>query len=171
IWKLYMVQGKLFDDNLASAFNSDLDPLLIFAGLFSAILTTFLIEIRKGLQEDLQSVTNTLLMTLIARQHNTSATQTPSFPLFQPTSTTRWVNGLWFSSLMFSLMSALGVSLAKGWVTQFSSTVSGSNWGDVRLHCSRFRGLRRWHLKLIVQCLPILIHITFFLFSVGLVIL
>ncbi|KAJ6525550.1 hypothetical protein DFH09DRAFT_1188324 [Mycena vulgaris] len=142
-----MVQGKLFDDNLASAFNSDLDPLLIFAGLFfPAILTAFLIEIRKGLQEDLQSVTNMLLMILIARQHNTSATQTPSFPLFQPTSTTRW-----------------------GWVTQFSSTVSGSNWGDVRLHCSRFRGLRRWHLKLIVQCLPILIHISFFLFSVGLV--
>ncbi|KAJ6522088.1 hypothetical protein DFH09DRAFT_211430 [Mycena vulgaris] len=97
IWKLYMVQGKLFDDNLASAFNSDLDPLLIF-----------------GLQEDLQSVTNMLLMILIARQHNTSATQTPSFPLFQPTSTTQWVNGLWFSSLMFSLMSALWCEFSEG---------------------------------------------------------
>jgi hypothetical protein len=33
------------------------------------------------------------------------------------------------------------------------------------------RGLERWHLHLIVQCLPILIHIAFFLFSIGLVIL
>ncbi|KAJ7794411.1 hypothetical protein B0H14DRAFT_2621913 [Mycena olivaceomarginata] len=34
-----------------------------------------------------------------------------------------------------------------------------------------FRGLKRWHLKLIIQFLPVLIHIAFFLFSIGLVIL
>jgi hypothetical protein len=72
---------------------------------------------------------------------------------------------------MFSLMSALGASLAKGWVTQLSSAVSGSSWRDAEVHCSQFRGLKRWHLKLILQCLPILIHIAFFLFSMGLVIL
>jgi hypothetical protein len=72
---------------------------------------------------------------------------------------------------MFSLMSALGASLPKGWVTQFSSSVSGSAWGDAEAHCRRFRGLKRWHLKLIIQCLPVLIHIAFFLFSIGLVIL
>ncbi|KAF7344848.1 hypothetical protein MVEN_01646500 [Mycena venus] len=70
IWKLYMDRAKIFDDNLANLFNSDLDPLLIFAGLFSAILSAFLIEIRKGLQEDLQTITNNLLMTLIENQRN-----------------------------------------------------------------------------------------------------
>ncbi|KAJ7115388.1 hypothetical protein C8R44DRAFT_794568 [Mycena epipterygia] len=171
IWKLYMDQAKISDDNLANLFNSDLDPLLIFAGLFSAILSAFLIEIRKGLQEDLQNITNTLLIVLIENQHNMTGPAVPTPTRFEPTSSSRWVNGLWFSSLMFSLMSALGASLAKGWVTQFSSSVSGSSWGDAALHCSRFRGLKRWHLKLIVQCLPILIHIAFFLFSIGLVIL
>jgi hypothetical protein len=72
---------------------------------------------------------------------------------------------------MFSLMSALGASLAKGWVTQFSSSVSGSSWGDAALHCRRFRGLKRWRLKLIVESLPIYIHIAFFLFSIGLIVL
>ncbi|KAJ7813727.1 hypothetical protein B0H14DRAFT_1431999 [Mycena olivaceomarginata] len=168
VWKLYMDQAKIFDDNLANLFNSDLDPLLIFAGLFSAILSAFLIEIRKGLQEDLQTMTNNLLFILI--QNGTGAQISSGSP-FKPTSISRWVNGLWFSSLMFSLMSALGASLAKGWITQFSSPVSGSSWGDASLHCQRFRGLRRWHLKLIIQCLPILIHIAFFLFSIGLVIL
>ncbi|KAJ7122072.1 hypothetical protein C8R44DRAFT_162974 [Mycena epipterygia] len=171
IWKLYMDQAKISDDNLANLFNSDLDPLLIFAGLFSAILSAFLIEIRKGLQEDLQNITNTLLIILIENQHNMTGPAVPTSTHFEPTSSSRWVNGLWFSSLMFSLMSALGASLAKGWVTQFSSSVSGSSWGDAALHCSRFRGLKRWHLKLIVQCLPIFIHIAFFLFSIGLVIL
>ncbi|KAJ6536832.1 hypothetical protein B0H19DRAFT_1317144, partial [Mycena capillaripes] len=181
IWKLYMIQAKISDDNLANMFNSDLDPLLIFvrgtptgvlqAGLFSAILAAFLIEIRKGLQEDPQNITNLLLMALIQGQHNASAAQTPTINRFEPSSSTRWLNGLWFSSLMFSLMSALGASLAKGWVTQFCSTISGSNWGDAKQHCSRYRGFGRWHLHLIVQCLPILIHIAFFLFSIGLVVL
>ncbi|KAJ7923447.1 hypothetical protein B0H13DRAFT_1602565, partial [Mycena leptocephala] len=171
IWKLYMDQAKIFDDNLANLFNNDLDPLLIFAGLFSAILSAFLIEVRKGLQEDLQSVTNNLLVIFIQNQHNVTSPQTSFATTFKPTSSSRWVNGLWFSSLMFSLMSALGASLAKGWITQFSASVSGSSWGDASLHCQRVGGLRRWRLKLIIQCLPILIHIAFFLFSVGLVIL
>ncbi|KAF7344849.1 putative Transmembrane protein [Mycena venus] len=72
---------------------------------------------------------------------------------------------------MFSLMSALGASLAKGWISQFSSPVSGSTWVDASLHCQRLRGLLRWRLKLIIEFLPILIHIAFFLFSAGLVIL
>ncbi|KAJ7261537.1 hypothetical protein C8J57DRAFT_989830, partial [Mycena rebaudengoi] len=170
-WKLYMEQAKIFDDNLANLFNSDLDPLLIFAGLFSGILAAFLIEIRKGLQEDLQAITNNLLIILIENQHNGTSAQLSSASSFKPRSAARWVNGLWFSSLMFSLMSALGASLAKGWITQFSFSVSGSSWGDVSLHCRRFWGLQRWHLKLIIECLPILIHIAFFLFSIGLVIL
>ncbi|KAJ7833018.1 hypothetical protein B0H14DRAFT_2255962, partial [Mycena olivaceomarginata] len=171
IWKLYMVQAKTFNDHLADSLNSDLDPLLIFAGLFSAILTAFLIEIRKGLQEDLQSITNNLIAILIQSQHNIAASQIPVTSTFTPTLTSRWVNGLWFSSLTFSLISALGASIAKGWGTQFSSTIAGSSWGDAKLHCGRFRGLQRWHLHLIVQCLPIFIHIGFFLFSIGLVIL
>ncbi|KAJ7455514.1 hypothetical protein FB451DRAFT_1048923, partial [Mycena latifolia] len=171
IWKFYMDQAKITDDDLANIFNSDLDPLLIFAGLFSAILLAFLIEVRKDLQEDLQNITNTLLVVLIENQHNVAGPPVPSSTHFKPSSSSRWVNGLWFSSLMFSLMSALGASLAKGWVTQFSSSVSGSSWGDASKHWRRFRGLERWHLNLIVQCLPILIHIAFFLFSIGLVIL
>ncbi|KAF7368472.1 Alanyl-tRNA synthetase [Mycena venus] len=172
IWKLYMLQAKTFNDNLATSLNSDLDPLLIFAGLFSAILTAFLIESRKDLQADPQNTTNSLLAFLIQDLHNSAGPfSPPPTPRFTPTLSSRWVNGLWFASLVLSLMSALGASLAKGWGTQFSSTIVGSSWNDAKLHCGRLRGLKRWHLHLIVQCLPILIHIAFFLFSIGLVIL
>ncbi|KAJ7748658.1 hypothetical protein B0H16DRAFT_1725476 [Mycena metata] len=171
IWRTYMDQAKISDDNLSNIFNSDLDPLLIFAGLFSAILSAFLIDVRKGLEQDLQSITNTLLTILIENQHNTTGNQISPPSHFTPSSSSRWVNGLWFSSLIFSLMSALGASLAKGWLTQFSAIASGSRWNDVGVHCNRFRGVRRWHLTLIIECLPILIHIAFFLFSIGLIIL
>ncbi|KAJ7801735.1 hypothetical protein B0H14DRAFT_3155388 [Mycena olivaceomarginata] len=162
VWKLYMDLAKEFDKNLAELFNR---------GLFSAILSAFLIEIRKGLQEDLQSVTNNLLTVLIQSQHNSTAAEIPPSSTFVPTLSSRWVNGLWFTSLVFSLISALGASVAKGWVTQFSSNVSGSSWSDVSLHCERLRDLERWRLTMIIECLPILIHIVFFLFAAGLVVL
>ncbi|KAJ7194388.1 hypothetical protein GGX14DRAFT_576333 [Mycena pura] len=101
VWKLYMIQAKVFDDNLGDVFNSDLDSLLIFAALFSAILAAFLIEIRKGLQEDLQMNTNMLLTTLIKNLHNSTGPQIPTSTNFEPSSSTVWVNGLWFPSLMF----------------------------------------------------------------------
>ncbi|KAJ7921845.1 hypothetical protein B0H13DRAFT_1604198, partial [Mycena leptocephala] len=171
VWKVYMDLANVFDKNLAELFNSDLDPLLIFAGLFSAILSAFLIEIRKGLKEDLQSITNDLLVILIQTQHTSTAPEMPLSNDFVPTLSSRWVNGLWFTSLMFSLVSALGASVAKGWVTQFSSTISGPSWVGASLHYHRLRDLKRWHLKLIIQFLPILIHIAFFLFAAGLVVL
>ncbi|KAJ7202186.1 hypothetical protein C8J57DRAFT_1735838, partial [Mycena rebaudengoi] len=167
IWKRYMDQAKSSDDNLAGIFNSNLDPLLIFSGLFSAILSAFLIEVRKGLREDLQNITNSLLLVIIENQYNITDPQVQTTSRFEPCASSRWVSGLWYSSLMFSLMSALGASLAKGWVSEFS--LAGSTWSDARKHCRRFRGFKRWHLKLIVQCLPILLHLAFFLFSIGLV--
>jgi Family of unknown function (DUF6535) len=68
------------------------------------------------------------------------------------------------------LISALGASLAKGWVAQYVSVTSGTTWQDVSLQHYRFVGITRWHLRVIIQCLPLLIHIAFFLFAVGLVI-
>jgi Family of unknown function (DUF6535) len=180
-----MEQAKVSDDQLASVLNGDLDPLLIFvgaalyvftnwiyliqAGLFSAILSAFLIEARRGLQPDPQTMTNTLLAELLQAQHN-STSVIPIPPPFQPASSVLWVNALWFTSLISSLMSALGASLAKGWVAQYVSVTSGTTWQDVSLRHHRFIGITRWHLKVIIQSLPLLIHIAFFLFAVGLVI-
>ncbi|KAJ7875071.1 hypothetical protein B0H13DRAFT_1011365 [Mycena leptocephala] len=164
IWNLlYIDLANAFDKNLAKLFDSDLDPLLIFAGLFSAILSAFLIEIRKDLQED--------LVTLIQSQHNATSPKLPQSGTFVPTLSSRWVNGLWFISLMFSLVSALGASVAKGWVTQFSSTVSGSSWDSASVTRKRLRVLKQWHLQLVIGFLPILIHIAFFLFAAGLIVL
>ncbi|KAJ7199784.1 hypothetical protein GGX14DRAFT_661171, partial [Mycena pura] len=176
IWKLYMEVAQNFDKYLADLFNNDLDSLLIFAGLFSAILSAFLLEIRKGLQEDLQNITNNLLtannllLTALIHQQNSSISPFPSIATFVPRLSTRWINGLWFTSLVFSLVSALGASVAKGWVTQFSS-VSGSSWDDAALHCRRLRGVQRWRLAILIRALPVLLHIAFFLFGSGLVIL
>ncbi|KAJ7841897.1 hypothetical protein B0H14DRAFT_2359895, partial [Mycena olivaceomarginata] len=166
VWKFYLTLARRFDDHLVASLNNSLDPLLIFAGLFSAILTAFLIESRKGLHEDPQTTTNSLLTSLVLGQHMIF----DDLP-FEPATSSRWVNGLWFTSLLFSLGSALGASVAKGWTTQFSTTSAGSGWSNAHAHSERWCGVQRWQLKLMIQCLPLLIHIGFFLFGAGLVIL
>lgn len=69
------------------------------AGLFSAVLAAFLIETRKGLEED--------LLDKILQELRKSE------DAFKATPMSKWVNGLWFTSLSLSLASALFVILAK----------------------------------------------------------
>ncbi|KAF5311190.1 hypothetical protein D9611_012992 [Ephemerocybe angulata] len=76
-----------------------LDALLVFAGLFSAILAAFLIEVNKGLQED-------LLDKILQELRRTDEP-------FHPDPISVWVTGLWFASLSVSLAAALFVILAK----------------------------------------------------------
>ncbi|PVF91642.1 hypothetical protein CPB86DRAFT_297996 [Serendipita vermifera] len=171
IWEEYMNQAKISDEELSKILNSDLDSLLIFAGLFSAILSAFLIEVRKGLQEDLQAKTNDLLLTLIRIQQNPSSSVALEFSSFAPTLATIRINAFWFVSLILSLLSALGASLAKGWVMQYASRAPGVSASDACSRHRRFIGITRWHLQMIVQSLPILVHVAFFLFSAGLIIL
>ena len=69
-------------------------------------------------------------------------------------------------------MSCIQSDLAKGWVTQYESTLANTNWADVAgLRQRRFTArLKHWQLRTIIQCLPILIHIASFLFASGLVV-
>ncbi|KAF8524686.1 hypothetical protein BU17DRAFT_84758 [Hysterangium stoloniferum] len=52
IWSLYLKETEKEDKELANSLQVGVDELLIFAGLFGAILTAFLIESRKDLQVD-----------------------------------------------------------------------------------------------------------------------
>ncbi|KAJ6545561.1 hypothetical protein B0H19DRAFT_887325, partial [Mycena capillaripes] len=104
IWKLYLKETEAEDMELAQLWQIGLDQLLIFAGLFGAILTAFLIESRKDLKADpleqiLQALTN----------------NSNSQP-FRPSSASLAVNAAWFSSLGLTLISALAAVLAKGWL-------------------------------------------------------
>jgi hypothetical protein len=128
-------------------------------------------------------------LALIHIQSN--ATQAASFSTskFSPTSSLRFVNGFWFASLMLSLMSALGASLAKGWITKLSGNLAKTdrqhlqdlliltiaNWPiagqNISSQFNTIINAADWHLEAFVNGLPLLTHLAFYLFSTGLVIL
>ncbi|KAJ7315188.1 armadillo-type protein [Mycena albidolilacea] len=161
IWKTYLKETEADDKELAQLWQIGLDQLLIFAGLFGAILTAFLIESRKDLKED-------PLVQILQTLRNGSATSI-SEP-FQPTKSSLVVNAMWFSSLGLTLISALAAVLAKGWLAQYTPVTPGVRSNDACERHLRYLRSREWRLAVIVGGIPLLIQIALFLFAVGLVI-
>ncbi|KAJ7460178.1 hypothetical protein FB451DRAFT_1001510, partial [Mycena latifolia] len=49
LWAVYVSEAEKYDKSLVESWKSDMEGLLIFAGLFSASLTAFIIESYKTL--------------------------------------------------------------------------------------------------------------------------
>ncbi|KAH0585820.1 hypothetical protein H2248_007108 [Termitomyces sp. 'cryptogamus'] len=150
-----------------------MDGLLVFAALFSAVVTTFVVQTSQVLQPDntqilvsLLSETNQLLRAAV----NSSAVSPPALGPGSPTytSTDQWVNGLFFTSLALSLSTALLTVLAKQWIQAYTSIVPGSARTRALIRHFRYKGLVDWRLGDIIESLPIILHSSVAIFLVGL---
>ncbi|KZV97207.1 hypothetical protein EXIGLDRAFT_584554, partial [Exidia glandulosa HHB12029] len=129
-WDIYRNQTSKFDEANYETWNKTLDILLLFAALFSAVSTAFLIESYKLLQPDYTEITARVLIATIQSQNlndtfpaarSSTGTQPPE-PLqryldpFIPSRHSLWVNGLWFTSLSIALAVAFLCILLKTWL-------------------------------------------------------
>lgn len=89
---------------------------------------------------------------------------------FEPTSSDVWVNGLWFTTLGLSLVTALIAILAKQWVQQYLFLPSVSPQERSRVRHFRFMCLQNWQVPLIINVLPVMMHASLALFLAGLVV-
>ncbi|TFK99862.1 hypothetical protein BDV98DRAFT_509661, partial [Pterulicium gracile] len=176
VWKVYMDEAKLFDVELTDGWKDTVDVLLVFAGLFSAVVATLLGISIQVLQPDYAQITVAILLELVAVQRAlasgvSAASVTPSsFNLDAsppPTTLDRWVNGLWFTSLAFALCTALIATIIKQWIQQYRAFTSGSTMDQVLKRQFRYMGLNVWRVPLIIGLLPSLLHVSLFLFLTG----
>ncbi|TFL00141.1 hypothetical protein BDV98DRAFT_509611, partial [Pterulicium gracile] len=177
VWKVYMDEAEVFDMELTEGWKDTVDVLLVFAGLFSAIVATLIGVSVQALQPDYLQVTVAILAELVAIQRemasgNSAAGVTPSSlsvdTLPAPTTGERWVNGLWFTSLAFALCTALIATIVKQWIQKYRAFTFGSTMDQVLHRQFRYMGLNSWRVPLVVDTLPSLIHISLFLFLAGL---
>ncbi|KAF9008557.1 hypothetical protein BDZ89DRAFT_544030 [Hymenopellis radicata] len=147
--------------------------LLVFAALFSAVVTGFVAQTCQSLRVDNTEVLVVLMHQLIHIQfaiaNGSHVDNPPTEPSFRPKLLDLWVNGLWFTSLGLSLTTTLLAVLSKQWIHQYMSVPSGAPRERSRIRHFRLRGLQKWHVPLIVGLLPILMHLALGLFLVGLV--
>ncbi|KAH7091704.1 hypothetical protein BKA62DRAFT_605951, partial [Auriculariales sp. MPI-PUGE-AT-0066] len=171
VWKVYRERASEKDEDVIEGWNSLLDILLIFAGLFSAIATGFIIESYKTLQQDPSEYMAMALYILVTRPSDSSA-QLPPPNDFKASLTPRWVNGLWFMSLALSLCVALLSILVKQWLGEYQSRMrsrvaSQRQWA--RRRRAYHSGMSKWKLDAFISTLPVMLHASLFLFLAGLV--
>ncbi|KAG5719906.1 hypothetical protein E4T56_gene9178 [Termitomyces sp. T112] len=177
-WTLYVNEAEQDDKYLTETWKSDMDSTLIFAGLFSAAVTAFLIDSYKLLQVSSSDVTNNLLEQMLAVQIvgaslNTSAIPLPTAvptPSFKPSASAVIINVLWFLSLSCSLAAALCATLVQQWTRDYLQRIHQSNQPQRRgkIRGIMFHGTIKWRMNDVVDNIPSLLHLSLFSFFAGL---
>ncbi|TDL22543.1 hypothetical protein BD410DRAFT_706199, partial [Rickenella mellea] len=159
-----------YDKDLVHNWRDDMDSLLIFAALFSASVTAFVIESYKTLVQDSGDVTVHVLLHI--SQQLANGTQLPSavHPTFQPAPTDIAINIFWFLSLGFSLACALAAVLVRQWARQYLRLPRNLSTTTERARSRQFllENMEWWKMELIVETIPALLHISLILFFIGL---
>ena len=146
------------------------------AGLYSAVLSAFLVESYSSLQPDTGTQTVYLLERIAAQTQSytiTSMTMNstilfPDPPAFVAPEWAVRVNGLWFASLIVSLATASLSMLVKQWLREFIAMEWDTPQKRLRAHQYRQPALAKWRVFEIAAFLPMLLQTSFGLFFVGL---
>ncbi|KAH8824101.1 ankyrin repeat-containing domain protein [Flagelloscypha sp. PMI_526] len=178
IWKIYTDEADVYDVDMLARLRMLLDSILVFAALFSAIVTAFIIETFQSLEPDFPEIAVSLLIEQIALiRTGGNVTAMDAIPSHlshsteMPTRTDMWVNGLFLTSLALSLVTAFLAVLMKQWLQEYRTHVPGSAKDQARIRHFRFRGLERWKLPQLVGFLPLLLHASLAIFFTGLIVL
>lgn len=144
------------------------------AGLYSAVLSAFVIESYKTLQQDNEEVMVGLMQRLVAQNfiagpgYLNSTTPFPEIPPFEPPTWAIRVNVLWFTSLMLSLAVASFGMLVKQWLREYLALDYAGPRERLCARVYRTPALEKWKVFEIAAILPVLLQISLGLFFVGL---
>ncbi|KAK6995912.1 hypothetical protein R3P38DRAFT_2737152, partial [Favolaschia claudopus] len=174
LWSVYVSEAEKYNKALVDSWKSDMEGLLIFAGLFSAILTAFLIESYKTLIPDSADEMKALLSqisTQLSGIANGSSVDLPAPGSFFPPTSSVVCNLLWFISLGLSLSCALIATLVEQWARDFKYKTEMHSAPVIRARISSYLyyGLKRFNMHAIVEIIPFLLHTSLILFFAGLV--
>ncbi|KAF8489081.1 hypothetical protein F5888DRAFT_1212178 [Russula emetica] len=182
LWSLYGKEAKSHDDARIETLKGDMDGVLIFAGLFSAVLTAFVVPKIQDLKVDpadqsayYQKQSVQMLVQLsqqqiasVGGQISTNFSTPLPYPTFHPSASDRRVNISWLLSLICSLSAAFLATLVQLWSKAYMHIFQQVN---NPLQISRFRvflfeGSER--LPVLAEVTLGLIHLSLILFFWGL---
>ncbi|KAI0367879.1 hypothetical protein BV20DRAFT_949343, partial [Pilatotrama ljubarskyi] len=146
-WTLCATAMKDNDEARIQAWKEEIDTELVFAALFSAILTAFDVEVYKELQPQ------------------SSDGSGPNVPTPYAVA----INALWFSALICSLAAASISILVRQWLNQYTSGLASVSPDIARVRQFRRDGLKKWKVAEIMMLLPILLQGAVVLFLIGLI--
>ncbi|KAF8177501.1 hypothetical protein K438DRAFT_1769964 [Mycena galopus ATCC 62051] len=174
LWAVYISEAERYDKSLVESWKSDMEGMLIFAGLFSAILTAFIIESYQLLSPDSGEQTVQLLAHIsqqLAAGSNGTISPVVSPPSFTPSTTSLVCNTLWFISLGLSLTCALIATLLEQWARDFihKANMRSAPLIRARIYSYLYYGMKRFNMHMVADIIPLLLHASLLFFFAGLV--
>ena len=109
-------------------------------------------------------------ISFIAPQVSIPSTPPAPFPDFNPSASDIRVNVFWFMALIFSLFAALLATLVQQWVRDYMQVFQ--RYSDplkrARVRQYLYDGWKGWYMRVVAEAVPGLLHVSLFLFFVGL---
>ncbi|KAJ6594392.1 hypothetical protein B0H19DRAFT_917636, partial [Mycena capillaripes] len=174
-WAKCAKATRPFDLEMVGSLRGDMDTLLVFASLFSAVVTAFVIVSYPGLSGASNRDTTALLLQQLLLRMNSEETPVISAASSTPPAasvSSICINVLWFSSLVLSLNTVLGAILAKQWLSEYqlvTCSTAKSPREQVPFRQLKFDSFGRWGVPIIIDYLPVQLIFALFLFFAGLV--
>ncbi|KAG2146358.1 hypothetical protein DEU56DRAFT_853453, partial [Suillus clintonianus] len=173
-WGVYKRVAEEHDGEFLDLYTSDMDIVLVFSGLFSAVSTSFIVAMESNLNPNPSDATNALLTQLvqIGLGNLTAAGSAAAAPAstWSPSPTTVWIQMIAHASLSMSLLAAFGAVLGKQWLGYYKSNRYGRGSQEERgsRRQDKFDGLMAWYFIAVVQSFPVLLQISLLLFGIAL---
>ncbi|KIO26956.1 hypothetical protein M407DRAFT_23781 [Tulasnella calospora MUT 4182] len=168
-YKYYDDLSDELDEDMVKSLKTQLDGILIFAGLFAGVNSTFLALTLPQMKPDPTDDTNALLLQVAQGRNGTiqSLADLPSAS-FSPPPGIYSVNVLLSMSLTLALLSSFLAVLGQQWLVQYRKRNGGGaehqRWEQLR----RYLGAKRWHLEPILDdILPGLLQLGMTIFCIS----
>ncbi|PBK62047.1 hypothetical protein ARMSODRAFT_852668, partial [Armillaria solidipes] len=177
VWRAYLHEGIINDSDTLRNKRGEVNILLVFARLFSAVVSNFITTSSDNLQPDYQKMSAFLLFDQVNIQRGlangislddipTSGAD-PTIP-FLPDPIPLAVNRLWWTSLTLSLVTAFFAILVDAWYCHYVLPIAGQPKVRARIRHLRYRGLIKWCLCAYISFLQLLLHSSLITFLGGL---
>ncbi|KAK0432072.1 hypothetical protein EV421DRAFT_1924814, partial [Armillaria borealis] len=179
VWQAYLHESIIDDSDTLRNQRGEVNIILVFAGLFSAVVSNFITTSSDNFQPDYQAMSAKLLFDQVNIQRGlangislddipTSGAD-PTLP-FLPDPIPLAVNGLWWTSLTLSLVTAFFAILVDAWYCHYVSPIAGQPKVRAHIRHLRYRGLIKWRLRAYISFLQFLLHSSLITFLGGLTI-
>ncbi|KAH9029928.1 hypothetical protein EDB85DRAFT_1964503 [Lactarius pseudohatsudake] len=182
LWSLYDKEAQAHDQALFQALLEDMSGIPTFAGLFAAVLTSFLVDSLKNLQPDpaQQSVyyhkQSVAILAHISHQIEFATSQKPApsipslspYPDFSPSGPDILVNGFWLIGLVCSLSAALFATLVQQWVRSYMRVYQQYDHPLKRARFRQFFFEGAWSVRGLALSATSAIRFSLVLFFLGL---
>lgn len=173
-WQACSSFAKKIADEEYAGWKAEVDNLLIFAGLFSGVVTAFTLKSYAAVDKGDPAHMTVLLLETLVRQHDNATNPLRAIPeidtnpqihVFQ---SARRINTLWFSSLALSLSTAVLGILCLQWIREAGRSAYTSHHENLAIRYLRQEGMQQWQVTRILKLLPALLLVSLLLFFAGL---